>query len=122
MDDLYLRVLNLERALHANVQRLGTVEARLGADESLLNKVAAAAGGPAPTGSGSGQWAVTSGTIAAGSLASPGSGTVTLYGDAGLVAGQTATAYNVYGTAIAASKAVWLEPYAGKLYVITADC
>lgn len=123
-EDIPLRLLALERAIQRLENRTGALEVRMASAEQQLNKLASGAGGPTG-GSGSGQWAVTGGGgIPAGNLASPGSGSVTLYGDngAGLVAGTTATAYNVYGTAIAASKTVWLEPVAGKLYVITADC
>jgi hypothetical protein len=122
-DDISIRLLALERAIQRLENRTGALEVRMTSAEQQLNKLASGAGGP-NSGGGSGQWVATGGGIPAGNLASPGSGSVTLYGDngAGLVAGTTATAYNVYGTAIAASKTVWLEPFAGKLYVITADC
>jgi hypothetical protein len=122
-DDISIRLLALERAIQRLENRTGALEVRMTSAEQQLNKLASGAGGPTG-GSSSGQWAATGGGIPAGNLASPGSGSVTLYGDngAGLVAGTTATAYNVYGTAIAASKTVWLEPFAGKLYVITTDC
>lgn len=70
------------------------------------------------------RWAVTLSSIAAGSLASPTQGTATLYKDngSGLVADKTAYVYNVYGSTIASGKTVWVETYAGKLYILTADC
>ena len=122
-DDIFLRLLALERALQRLENRTGALEVRMASAEQQLNKLASGLGGTA--GGGTGQWASTgAGGLPAGNLSAPGSGTVTLYGDAGngLVAGNTATAYNVYGTAVAAGKTVWVEPVAGKLYVITADC
>lgn len=114
-DDIVVRLLALERAIQRLENRTGALEVRMASAEQRLNKLGAGGGG---------QWAVTGAGIPAGNLAGPGSGGVTLYGDngAGLAAGTTATAYNVYGTAIAAGKAVWLESSSGKLYVITADC
>lgn len=70
------------------------------------------------------RWAVTASSFSAGSLASPVQGTVTLYIDkgSGLVSDKTAYAYNVYGSSIASGKTVWVEVYAGKIYILTADC
>jgi hypothetical protein len=66
--------------------------------------------------------------FAAGSVASPASQTVTLLTPTGTGAGLdasrgfTVTAYSTFGTAIAASKKIWLTTYAGFYYVLQVDC
>lgn len=67
-----------------------------------------------------------SGGVALGSISSPTSFTATLLipssGGPALTTGSTVTAYNMYGTAIPASKLIWLTFALGYYYLVQSDC
>lgn len=118
MDDVYQRLLTLERAVRSLQAQNASLLARIAANETRQNAAEAASGSQPSGGGGMAGW----GTTPGGGISGSGTGSVSV--SSGPLNGKSVTMTNGYGNSIAGSKLCWwwLDPNSGTFYVITADC
>lgn len=120
MDDVYQRLLTLERAVRSLQAQNASLLTRIAADETRQN-VSALGRGPQPSsGGGMAGWGTISTTIAGGA-----SGNVTV--TSGPLNTQVVSMKNNYTNSITVSSGTkivwwWLDTNDGTFYVVTADC